>query len=188
MSTGQKRGRVAYPHSRTRARAFAHITRTYVRLPRSSSPGRSPFSDAARRRGGIEDRRAVRQCERGRERARGGREVGSVIVSALILDQFTGYTLMCPNLPTRRSVSNATNPMNTRRGVPSARARARVLPHTRVTRTVLRRIRARSRTPVDTRGHDQNPIDVTIKPSVKTYPVPCRPDPLLVPLTDRPTD
>lgn len=48
-------------------------------------------------------------------------EVGSVIVSALILDQFTGYTRMCLSPPTRRSVSNATNPVNTHRGTRAPR-------------------------------------------------------------------
>lgn len=55
--------------------------------------------------------------EREREEARGREwlEVGPVIVSALILDQFTGYTRVCAstNPPTRRSVSSATSSVNT---------------------------------------------------------------------------
>lgn len=80
----------------------------------------SPFSDARRKATGSGGEREEDGRETETER-RERLEVGSVIVSALILDQFTGYTRMCLNPPTRRSVSNATNPVNTHRGTRAPR-------------------------------------------------------------------
>lgn len=73
---------------------------------------RLPSSDAKERaRIGVELREPARM--------RAVVEVGPVIVSALILDQFTGYTRVYALSPfslqpssTRRSVSSATNPVN----------------------------------------------------------------------------
>lgn len=74
--------------------------------------GTRPPQTGCAPKGGGRERAEVRQREtagRGRERVREWLEVGPVIVLALILDQFTGYTRVCART-LRRDAPSRTQP------------------------------------------------------------------------------